>query len=368
MKALFQSKKGRFDARLSKKYPIEYSLLVEATSFLKDDSSLKDRFYCIENGINEYPLCKGCEIKRVGLYSRFCSTKCSTPNKEVREKSKNTYMERYGVDHQSKVPHIRDKIALSNKETRSDPVKREQIKQKTLQTHIDKFGDWNSRTKSTQDKMAATNMERYGSVCPMNSPEIYKRIIENNISTIGVPIASMSDDTKEKQRITNMERYGNASPLQNKDVRKKTESTMMRRYGVVYYTQHTYSPSYKTYEYIFFDGNVIKTQGYESIAYDELQRAGYTFDEFTFNTRIAYTYNGSNRYYFPDIHIPKENRIIEVKSEYTWKADLEKNVAKLVESSKQYNVELWIIVKNKIHMFSIGDDFNVNDVVIKEEF
>ena len=42
---------------------------------------------------------------------------------------------------------------------------------------------------------------------------------------------------------------------------------------------------------------------------------------------INYELNGS-RTYFPDIYIPKYNLIIDIKSDYTYNVDLEKNVIK----------------------------------------
>ena len=38
--------------------------------------------------------------------------------------------------------------------------------------------------------------------------------------------------------------------------------------------------------------------------------------------------DGKNRRYYPDFYIPKENLLVEVKSTYTYLADLDKNILK----------------------------------------
>ena len=44
--------------------------------------------------------------------------------------------------------------------------------------------------------------------------------------------------------------------------------------------------------------------------------------------RIDYIFEGKNKVYHPDIYIISENKVIEVKSKYTIKVDIEKNEAK----------------------------------------
>lgn len=44
--------------------------------------------------------------------------------------------------------------------------------------------------------------------------------------------------------------------------------------------------------------------------------------------QIMYILKGKNKRYFPDIYIPKENIIIEVKSDYNSNIEVDKNQAK----------------------------------------
>ena len=64
---------------------------------------------------------------------------------------------------------------------------------------------------------------------------------------------------------------------------------------------------------------------------------------------IKYFLNGKQKRYYPDIWIKSENIIIEVKSDYTYKKDLIKNILKALATRKlNYNFEFWVYDKNKL--------------------
>ena len=61
---------------------------------------------------------------------------------------------------------------------------------------------------------------------------------------------------------------------------------------------------------------------------------------------ILYKYNNDTKYYFPDIYIPHKNLIIEVKSDWIYKKQLDRNIAK--EEATQllgYNYQIWFFNK-----------------------
>lgn len=108
--------------------------------------------------------------------------------------------------------------------------------------------------------------------------------------------------------------------------------------------------SYKMYD-IIVNGEVIKVQGYERFVVPELLKT-YKRENLKIsfeNDFINYELNGKKKKYLPDIYIISENRIIEVKSTYTYKLDKEKNLAKREYSLKQgYKFNFFIWHKNKI--------------------
>jgi len=57
-------------------------------------------------------------------------------------------------------------------------------------------------------------------------------------------------------------------------------------------------------------------------------------------------YDNNTRYYFPDIWIESENKIIEVKSDWTYKLHKESNIKKQEATVKAgYLFEFWVFDK-----------------------
>jgi hypothetical protein len=93
-------------------------------------------------------------------------------------------------------------------------------------------------------------------------------------------------------------------------------------------------------------GDIRRVQGYEPFALDDLIKI-YSEEQIVTDRkqipRIQYTLNDKSRYYFPDIYIPHENKIIEVKSTYTVNFMVEM-IDKKAEATKNkgYTYEIWV--------------------------
>lgn len=93
-------------------------------------------------------------------------------------------------------------------------------------------------------------------------------------------------------------------------------------------------------------GTVRKVQGYEPFALDELLKI-YTEDQIKTERKdigsISYEMGGKVKYYFPDIAIPHENKIIEVKSVWTYKCKSD-NIPQKAEATKAkgFIYEIWV--------------------------
>ena len=88
--------------------------------------------------------------------------------------------------------------------------------------------------------------------------------------------------------------------------------------------------SYKSYT-IYHNGESIRVQGYERFVIPEFLKKYKREDlkiGFEENDPMEYFFNGSNRYYYPDLYIIPENKVIEVKSDYSLNFDYDKNIAK----------------------------------------
>ena len=102
-------------------------------------------------------------------------------------------------------------------------------------------------------------------------------------------------------------------------------------------------------EYILPSGNKVYVQGYEPYAITELLKL-YSETDFTVLRNeiptITYKFENKEHTYFPDIYIPKENRIIEIKSTWTYTKYIDKNMAKLNACKEQgYDFEFWVYDK-----------------------
>jgi hypothetical protein len=105
------------------------------------------------------------------------------------------------------------------------------------------------------------------------------------------------------------------------------------------------SKKFKTY--IMPSGKIIKIQGYEHIALNELVKIYSENDIHTGKNvprTIYYKENDGNiHYYFPDIFIKSINKIIEVKSSWTYNKDLKVNILKANACKNNgYTFEFWI--------------------------
>nr|DAM72795.1 MAG TPA: endonuclease-like protein [Herelleviridae sp.] len=83
-----------------------------------------------------------------------------------------------------------------------------------------------------KDKIAQTNMARYGGVSPMASSEVRERIKSTTLDRYGVVNASSLPEVKERRRRTVRERYGVDSVLSDPATRERARQTIRAQYGV----------------------------------------------------------------------------------------------------------------------------------------
>jgi len=82
-----------------------------------------------------------------------------------------------------------------------------------------------------------TNLEKYGSLCPLANKEIQKKAEETCLEKYGVKNYTKTEEFKTKFKQTSLEKYGTEFPMQNEDVKEKGKQTSLERYGVEYASQ-----------------------------------------------------------------------------------------------------------------------------------
>jgi len=202
-------------------------------------------------------------------------------------------------------------------------------------------------------KSKQTNLERYGDE-NYNNQKQYKQTM---LKKYGVEHNFAKGILREKAEKTMFKKYGvkhnweSKSPVRpkwNDKTKEKMRNTLaktnLERYGVEFPAFHR-TNIWK--EYKFLSGKTIKVQGYEPFALDILLK---NYDESEIITKksdmpkIYYYYDNKKRRFYPDIFIPKENKFIDAKSDFTYKIQEEKNVKKLTQTKNQgYKVEFWIL-------------------------
>lgn len=105
----------------------------------------------------------------------------------------------------------------------------------------------------------------------------------------------------------------------------KRRDTMVERYGVSngYLTKHSVAERYKGF---------VCRSAYEKLFVDFAEQCGYTLEV---PSRIEYTHEGTSRHYYPDFYIVELDLIVEIKSDWTWKQNLDLNISKMVCTIEQ---------------------------------
>ena len=152
-------------------------------------------------------------------YLKYCSVICASNSQEVRDRYKNTCLEKYGHNNVSKSESIRVK-------------------------------------KKEKD------MEKFGVSCQLKSERV-KKIIEDKY---GVDNVFKLQDVQDKIKKTNLEKYGVDTLLKSDEVRKIYKQKMLEKYGVDSYSKTKKYKSTMSIHHLKKTTNDIRLDGYEIIS------------------------------------------------------------------------------------------------------
>lgn len=281
--------------------------------------------------------CKKCtmvnrQIKLKATYLEKYGVENPSQLKEFKDKKKATTLKNYGVENPSQSKEIHEK---KNRTTMihygvKNPFESNIVKEKSKKTNLLKYGvEYNSQSKEVKDKIKETSLKKYGVECPLQDEGVKNKGKNTNLVKYGVEHRMQNNSEKEKQKKTNLIRYGVEYASQSNEIMEKIQKNAKK---------------YK--EYKMPSGTIRKVQGYEPFALDELIKT-YTEEQIKSDRkdvpRISYRVEEKQKYYFPDIFIPHENKIIEVKSTWTYNCK-EDNIKAKAEACKSqgYKYETWI--------------------------
>lgn len=271
-------------------------------------------------------------FQRYGVVAGFADDKKRKKTKKEKygnenycnsEKAKQTCIERYG----KKSYLLTDECKNSLLKKYNVPInifQSEEIKQKSKITKKEKYGNENYN-----------NVDQYKKTC---------------LNHFGVDNPSKSEIVKNKKIQTSLKNYGVEFPWQTKEIKKKIENVMIKKYGVkngflidaciqrgkekmmeLYNCEYgfqnndiqnkIFKNSFRIKEYKFRSGRITYVMGYENIMLDILIKNNINEDDLLTNMDCPIILWEDNKKithkHIPDIYVRSENKIIEVKSEYT---------------------------------------------------
>jgi len=205
-----------------------FSNHVNSMHVKKENISSLEEYYKLYINLkwgNSNNLCKFCnkETKFMSIfegYSEFCSHQCSVSTTEHKELIKVNYkismLEKYGVEHSSKLSGFGDKVKA---------------------TKLKKHGDENF---NNIEKAKLTNLGRYGVENYAKSNEYVEKTKATSLEKYGVEHFTQNEEVKNKTKLTNLDRYGFENPMKNVEIYNKSKETNLKRYGVKHATQYEF--------------------------------------------------------------------------------------------------------------------------------
>jgi hypothetical protein len=319
---------------------------------------------------------------------------------EIKEKIKNTNLEKYGAENPfaselikaklretckmkygSEFPMMNPEISAKTKATNLEKYgvavssKADCVKEKAKETNLRIYGKEHHIVPEIMEKAKKTNLLKYGVEYTFQSPIIKDKIKHSLLSKYGVAHSSQIPGIQIKKKLTCFQKHGVYHHLQLNSILYKQFNTNLKRYGVPNANQSPLVQAksqknglrYKTY--ITPGGEIRKVQGYEPRALDILFKTHKLAESDVITDRgavprISYNSNNKLHYYFPDIYIPSQNKLIEVKSSWTVKLHSATNCLKWNASvASGYVCEVWVFDKNSLNIINNTDPHKISHVI-----
>jgi len=167
-------------------------------------------------------------------------SECSLQNASVKEKVKKTCLEKYGVEHigQSKQHKEKSKKTSLEKYGVEHYSQTLEFKDKYKNTCLEKYGvEHTSQLDETKEKTKQTNLEKYGVEYYQKTPEFKEQFKETFLSKYGVDSPFKIEEIIEKGKQTCLEKYGVEYYVNSQQMKEQTKETSLKKYGVDHYTK-----------------------------------------------------------------------------------------------------------------------------------
>jgi hypothetical protein len=276
------------------------------------------------------------------------------------KKRKETMVERYGRENPSQVPELQAKkieTSLRNWGTEY-PLQNEEQKAQYREVMVERYGVNNpSQVPEFQEKKRQTWLTNLGVDHPFKSSVVLEKRKATWVVNYGEAHPSKCEAIKEQKKETCRRNFGVDYPSQSVEIQALTKANYRALHGVDHHMQvpeifaRVQASSFRNKDYTFPSGTTIQVQGYEPFCYEHLLAVGFTEEELLTGYQqrpvVNFHFDGKQCTYYPDLYLPNEHTLIEVKSAYTYQLAPEKNQAKLQACCDAgYHAELWIYDRN----------------------
>ena len=306
--------------------------------------------------------CPRCVVeKREATMLARHGVKSALHSKGIMEKKNATSLERYQTIHASQTEEVKQKTIQTNKERYGveHSLQSKEIRQKGSATMMEKYGvEHATQNKEVLAKCVATYVRKFGVENPLQSKVILEKRKKTNMERYHTEEVFQNKEMQQRIQNTMMERYDVVNPLQNKEILARKDATCLARYGnsVIMHVPELFEKktinSFARKPLILPSGAIMYYQGYEDVAIKALLE-DYKEDDIENDVKkmpeCKYTWDGKLHRYYPDIYLPKDRKIIEVKSDYTYLLQRALNQAKRESVIQQgYSFEFWICDKQAV--------------------
>jgi hypothetical protein len=288
-------------------------------------------------------------IKVSGAFCKKCTRNITTT------KIKTKLIQKYNIDNLDEAQTIKYKRIQYNlkKYGVENVFQSPEIKEKIKQSCFKKYNvEYASQSLDFREKVKKTCNTKYNVDNPMQCSEVKEKIKQTTINKYNVEHTLKLPEIREKIKQTFIQKYNVDNPNKTLEIREKIRQTCLKKYNTncpaqCQEVQERLQKNAKKYkEYKMPSGEIRKVQGYEPFALDEVVKIYEESDIITDRKcipRISYKIEDKQKYYFPDIYIKSQNKIIEVKSTWTYKCK-EDNIQEKANATKLtgYDYEIWV--------------------------
>jgi hypothetical protein len=275
---------GQFIKKLTNE---QVNNIIKLTNFCPDGTEIQIRIKMIVNDIKEYPKCVICDnpVRKHNKEFRLLSTCSLGCDYRLRSKiTKESNLVNYGTPSTNSLSSVKEKIKHSMLEKHgvsSYTISKDFIK-KSEETKTIKYG---SPKFVNPDKGKKTKLNKYGDENYNN----HDKFIE-----------------------TCIKKYGVEHVMQNKEIFEKQQ---LNSYGL------------KKYKHLYYRGT------YELLFITEFEKL-FDINDLENGFAIKYYNEGKPKIYFPDFIIKSRNKIIEIKSSWTYDNNGKNYLLKMINDNK----------------------------------